>query len=90
MSEHKFIYPKIYDNYLNLWNKDHFLEKLILKDSNGLTHYKIFFPEEFLENLFKENNEMTTEDKLKLCKMSCVFTAGSEVQGHMDVVHGGF
>lgn len=75
---------------MNLWDKDHFLEKLILKESDGLTHYKIFFPEEFLENLFKEDNKLSMDDKIKLCKMSCVFTAGSSLQGHMNIVHGGF
>ncbi|KAL4499030.1 hypothetical protein ABPG72_016932 [Tetrahymena utriculariae] len=90
LNEHKFIYPKIYDSYLSFWDKDHFLEKLILKESNGLLHYKIFFPEEFLENIFKEDNLQTVEEKLKYCKMSCVFTASSSLQGHMDVVHGGF
>lgn len=44
LKQHNFIYPKIYDKYLNMWDKDHFLEKLILKDSSGLPHYKIFLP----------------------------------------------
>jgi len=92
IQENNLITPSLYKNYQRKYRFDHFFEKGVLKDLEGIQDYHLLIPKDYFEKLTAES-QMSKEEKLKLhsqAKIHCTFTPNSKLQGNLGYVHGGF
>jgi Uncharacterized protein, possibly involved in aromatic compounds catabolism len=90
--ENNLISPYLYKNYQRKYGLDHFFEKSILKDLNGLNEYNIFLDKRY-HDVITDAIEVSKEERAELhktAKLHCIFVANSGLQGHLGIVHGGF
>jgi len=86
------VMPHTFQNYVKKYDHDHFFEKSILNQMNGLNEYNIFLDKNYCQ-VITDEVQTTPEEKQKAqnsAKLHCIFTANSRVQGHLGIIHGGF
>eukprot|EP00330_Aristerostoma_sp_ATCC50986_P004010 CAMPEP_0114589398 /NCGR_PEP_ID=MMETSP0125-20121206/11849_1 /TAXON_ID=485358 ORGANISM="Aristerostoma sp., Strain ATCC 50986" /NCGR_SAMPLE_ID=MMETSP0125 /ASSEMBLY_ACC=CAM_ASM_000245 /LENGTH=244 /DNA_ID=CAMNT_0001786251 /DNA_START=56 /DNA_END=790 /DNA_ORIENTATION=+ len=92
IKENDLVMPYHYQNYQKMYTLDHFFEKSILKDINGLNEYNIFL-DRYYHDVITDNVVVSDEKRQELhdkAKIHCVFIPNSMLQGHVGIVHGGF
>ena len=62
IKEHDLVMPYHYQNYQNMYNLDHFFEKAILKDINGLNEFNIFL-DRYYHDVITDNINVTPEER---------------------------
>jgi len=86
------ISPYTFQNRLKKYDQDHFFEKSILNQMNGLNIYNLYLERNYYQ-IITDEIEVSPEEKQQQhtkAKLHCMFTANSRVQGHLGIVHGGF
>ena len=92
IQDNNLITPSIYKNYQRKYKFDHFFEKGVLKDLEGLQDYNLLLPKDYYEKITVDT-EISKEEKMKLfsqAKIHCTFTPNSTLQGQEGILHGGF
>lgn len=92
VQENNLVSPLTYRDYQKNYKHDHFFEKSILTEINGLSGYNVFMEKHYYD-VITDEVEATPEETHDLhstAKMICVFTTSSKVQGHIGIIHGGF
>jgi len=92
VEQNNLVSPHTFQNYVKKYDHDHFFEKSILNQMNGLNEYNIFLDKNYYQ-VITDEVEASKEEKQKAhhaAKLHCIFTANSRVQGHLGIVHGGF
>ena len=91
IKDNNLVAPVLYKNYQRKYRFDHFFEKAILKDIEGLGDYNLLVSKPYHDSLMSDL-EMSHDDRLKLnqnAKIHVTFNPNSKLQGHEGVLHGG-
>lgn len=92
IKENDLVMPYHYKNYQQVYAFDHFFEKAIIKELNGMNEYNIFLDRHY-HDVITDSIEVTPQEREELhknAKIHCVFIPNSQLQGHIGIVHGGF
>jgi acyl-coenzyme A thioesterase PaaI-like protein len=92
VEDNNLVSPHLYKNYQKKYKFDHFFEKGVLKDIEGLAGYNIFLDKAF-NDVLNDEAELSQEEKKNLlskAKVHCTFAPNYKLQGHKGIVHGGF
>jgi len=90
--EHDLVTPLLYKNYQQKYKFDHFFEKGVLKELQGLRDYNLFVHKDF-HDVLSGDLELPKEEKHKITsqgKIHCTFAPSSKLQGFQGLIHGGF
>jgi len=92
VDNHNLVIPDLYKKFQQKYSFNHFFEKSLLKDLEGLDVYNIFLNKHYHDALTGDSN-LSNEEKQtmhKQAKLHCTFTANNKLQSHTGMIHGGF
>jgi len=92
VQENDLVSPGLYKKFQEKYTFNHFFEKGILKDLEGLENYNLFMNKaahDALTDEVKVSNEQKKE-LLEQAKLHCTFSAKSKLQGNFNTIHSGF
>ncbi len=92
VNQHNLISPNLYKKFQEKYKFNHFFEKGVLKDLEGLDAYNLFLNKNYHDILIN-NIKFTHEEKQKVheqAQMHCTFTPNVKLQGQAGQIHGGF
>jgi acyl-coenzyme A thioesterase PaaI-like protein len=92
VEENNLVSPALYKKFQEKYTFNHFFEKLILKDLEGLDNYKLFINKSSNDVLTEEVkvSEEQKKELLQQAKLHCTFSATSKLQGNTNAIHSGF
>jgi len=93
VKDHNLVTPHVYKKFQENYIFNHFFEKGVLKNLEGLDMYNLFLNKHYHDNLASNNDSLSHEQKQQLhgqAKLHCTFSANDKLESHAGHVHGGF
>jgi len=84
VEQNDLITPSLYKKYQEKYKFNHFFEKGVLKDLEGLDAYNLFLNKDYHNKLANEQKDH------EQAKIHCTFTPNDKLQGASGNIHGGF
>jgi len=92
VEQNNLISPSLYKKYQAKYKFNHFFEKGLLKDLEGLDIYNLFLNKDY-HNSLTNDRKVSQDNKQEVheqAKMHCTFTANEKLQSASGNIHGGF
>jgi acyl-coenzyme A thioesterase PaaI-like protein len=83
--ENNLVTPSLYTKFQKAYTLNHFFEKGVLKELDGLDNYGLFLNKD-CHDAMNQGDEASGEN----IKLHCTFSANSKLQGHFGAIHSGF
>jgi len=92
LRKNNLVSPSLYKKYQKKYTFNHFFEKSILKDLEGLDNYNLYLNKSSHDALTEDGNlpEEKRQKLLEQAKLHCTFNAKSKLQGDTNTIHSGF
>jgi len=88
VEQNNLITPSLYKKFQESYKFNHFFEKGVLKDLEGLDVYNLFLNKDYHHVL--TNEVQVSQQAHEQAKMHCTFTANHKLQSAGGNIHGGF